>query len=68
MGTSRNSRSTGEMISTFAFAGMAAKLTYNALEWDGGLLAHTALWLSAIACLLGALRFPLQAIKDRSRR
>ena len=60
----RNGRSTGEMISTVCFAGMALKLSFNALEWQGGLLGEAGLWASALACALASIRFPLQQIAD----
>jgi len=61
-------RSTGDMISTICFAGVSAKLAFEALAWTGGALGLTGLWLSALACLLGALRFRLQAFFNARRR
>ena len=64
--TSRT-RSTGEMISTFCFAGLALKFGFEALVWDGHLLGQIGLWASAAACGLAAIRFPLQSLWDRFR-
>ncbi len=64
----KKGRSTGEMISTFVFAGMAAKLTFNAMFWPGGWVGGALLWLSALTCTLAAVRFPLQTLADWIRR
>ena len=61
-------RSTGEMISTFVYAGMAVWIASEALIWQGSTLAKVTLFICAFLSALGAIRFPLQQFADWLRR
>ncbi|PWR02609.1 hypothetical protein DKT77_10505 [Meridianimarinicoccus roseus] len=60
-------RSTGDMISTVVFAGMALILGSEAASGTGPVWRDALLGLTALASLLGALRFPLAALTARLR-
>ena len=54
--TNRNPRSTGEVISTIAFAGVSLWIAGEAMINQGPWWRGTLLWLAAIACMDGAFR------------
>jgi hypothetical protein len=66
MTTPRRPPTSGDVISSFAFAGMALWLADAAMQADG--LRAGALWLTALACLAGALRHVIARIAGRRDR
>lgn len=58
----RNRRTTGDMISTLAFLGMAGWLASEAAMGEGGAFRVGFLWLSAMACFAGGLRHVIAAL------
>lgn len=67
-GKKYRTRSTGEMISTFCFAGMALWFASEAMLYDKSIWGKIGLWASSLSCALATVRFPLQQLVDRFRR
>ena len=58
-------QSTGQMISTVCFFGMAVWLAGQARDSVDAPLNAAALWLTGLACLAGGLRFQIRHLCDR---
>ena len=55
--TSRNPRSTGEVISTIAFVGVSLWFASEALVNEGAWWRGALLWIASVGSMAGAFRF-----------